>query len=110
MKGETLQVLRGDTDRRGNASKGASHSVEGIFAWGTTGRATSKFSPQEERQESATISVELYVPRTADVKQRDRLRRSNGQTFEVLGSPTWDSDSPKGTNFKWKLLQVRLKT
>ena len=111
MKGETLQVIRGPSDKHGNAGKGAVHTVEGIFAWGTTGRATSKFAEQSERQESSTISVELYVRRTADVKQRDRLKRSNGQTYEVMGFPTWDADSAlTGRDFQWKLLQVRAST
>ena len=110
MKGETLQVIRGAADKHGNAAKSDSHTVEGIFAWGA-GRSTTRSSQQDNRQESSTLSVELYVPRTTSLKQRDRLRRSNGETYEVLGTGAWDQNSPMtGRNFGMKVYHVRVTT
>lgn len=104
---ETLQVFRGPADKHGNAAKDAAHTVTGIFAWGSSGKAT-RPGQQDDRQESSTVTVELYVPRTSDLKQRDRIRRSNGELYEVLGPGAWDQDSPlTGRNFKMKVYHVR---
>lgn len=113
MVGETLQVYRGTgtgdngTDKHGNVTRAADHVVSGIFAWGSSGKGTSRFSTQNERQESATVTAQLYVPRTSDLKQRDRIKRGNGEWYVVTGHSLWDMDQPQtGRNFAWKLYQV----
>ena len=74
---ETLEVYRGDNDKHGNANKIPHHTVEGVFAWGT-GTTSARFQGSNDRRESAQLTVELYVPRSADLKQRDRIKRADG--------------------------------
>lgn len=103
---ETLQVFRGDTDKHGNANKTAHHVIQGVFSWGT-GTTSARFRGSNERQESATLTVELYVPRSVDLKQRDRVKRANGDWYSVVGHAMYDQPSPMtGTDFGFKAYQV----
>lgn len=100
MKTETLTVERGKTDAMSNRSN-IPHTVQGFFAWGD------RFSEDYNHRESASISPKLYVRRGSDVKARDRIVRSNGQAYAVIGHSLWDQDSPlTGRDFKWMLFQV----
>ena len=104
---ETLQVYRGDNDKHGNANKSASHTIQGVFGWGT-GASTARFQTSNERQESATLTTELYVPRGQDLKQRDRIKRADGTWYSVVGHAAWDESNPMtGTDFRFKAYEVR---
>jgi hypothetical protein len=86
---ETVTVYRGDTDRKGNVTKNSSGTVSVAFAWGTSGRSTGRFDSSNERQESADITSQIYVPKGVDVQPRDRIERSNGERYSVIGHPLW---------------------
>lgn len=81
---ETVSVFRGDTDRRGNPVKVPTGSVGVVFAWGGVSRSSA------ERRESAESNPEIYAPAGVDLRARDRIVRSNGQRFAVVGGPLWD--------------------
>lgn len=112
MKTETLQVFRGSgtggaaNDKHGNVNRAPDHEIEGIFSWGS-GRSTTKYTFENDRQESSRITAELYIPRTSDLKQRDRIKRSNGEWYQVIGAGAWDQLQPQtGRDFKWQVFQV----
>ena len=103
---ETLRVYRGQTDKVGNPNKSAHHTIQGVFGWGTGG-STARFQSSNERQESATLTTELYVGRGEDLKQRDRIKRADGTWYSVTGHAMWDQPNPlTGTDFGMKAYQV----
>ena len=102
MSGEPLTVLRGGTDKYGNSHKAVSGTVEGVFAWGKYARAG-----QDGRGESSQLKAELYVKRGTDLRARDRVVRSNGDAFAVVGGPAWDAIHPfDGFDFGWMIFQL----
>lgn len=109
LKGsETLTVLRGATDAMSNRVVTAIGSVEAIFAWGSGARGTGRFGSVAKRDESASITANVYVPRGSDVQARDRLIRNNGEEYAVVGHPLWDQLSPfTGHDFGYMVLQVQ---
>lgn len=87
---ETVTVYRGGTDRKGNVDKAAAGSVAVAFAWGASGRSTGRFaSSSDERQESADITSQVFAPKGTDLRARDRIERSNGERYAVVGHPLW---------------------
>lgn len=87
---ETVSVYRGGVDRKGNVDKSAHGTVDVAFAWGTSGRSTGRFaSSSDERQESADITSQVYVLKGTDLRARDRIERSNGERYAVIGHPLW---------------------
>lgn len=106
MRTETLTVQRGKTNAMSNRSN-TSHTVQGFFAWGSSGSSTGKFNIDYDHRESAGVTAQLYVRRGSDVQSRDRILRSNGQEYAVIGHSMWDQDSPlTGSNFGFMLFQV----
>jgi hypothetical protein len=99
---ETLTVSRGATDKYAERTTTETHTVEGVFAW-------SRFTDNKrDRQESASTTVDLYVPRGSDVEARDRITRSNGETYAVVGHAMWDQDHPvTGRDFGWMVFQLQ---
>lgn len=93
---ETLQVFRGDNDKHGNANKTPHHTIEGLFAWSSSGKGTAKFRTSYERQESSILRAQLHVARDQDLKQRDRIKRTNGESYQVIGHAMWLEDNPFG--------------
>lgn len=83
---ETVSVYRGDTDRKGNPVKSPTGRADVVFAWGGMTRSGGRF----DRQESAENSPQVYVVKGADVKARDRIERSNGERYAVIGHPMLD--------------------
>lgn len=86
---ETVTVYRGETDRKGNTNKGSHGSIGVAFAWGTSGKSTGRFTSAEDRQESADITSQVYAVRGTDLRARDRIERSNGERYSVVGHPLW---------------------
>lgn len=105
--GETLTVFRGGADKYGNPHKSEHGTVTGIFAWGP-GKSTNKYtSSQGFRGESNSLTAQLYVPRGSDLKDKDRIRRANGQEYAVVGAAAWDQGHPfDGFDFGWMVFQV----
>jgi hypothetical protein len=104
---ETLTVYRGGTDKYGETYKEAHGTVSGVFAWGPGVTTTRARRDQDLKGESSAVQVELYVNSGADLKVRDRIRRPNGQAFNILAGPMWDCPQPQtGHNFGWKVFQV----
>lgn len=91
---ETLQVLRGPNDKLGNPNKPYSHTIEGFFGWGSSGRGTAKFRGADEGNKAVIVTAQLYVSRDADLKPRDRVKRSNGEIYDIVGHSLWDADFP----------------
>lgn len=83
---ETVAVFRGEVDRKGNATKVAAGTVDVAFAWGGVSRTMGRF----DRQESAEHSPEVYVRKGADLRARDRIQRSNGERYSVVGPALWN--------------------
>lgn len=110
MMGERVEVYRGDTDKYGNPNKAAHGSVEGVFAWGTRGGATTRARRDESMKgESVALQVEFYVERGVDLRARDRIKRGNGQVFSVVAGPLWDQVHPfDGFDFGWAVYQVEV--
>lgn len=86
---ETVFLFRGDTDRKGNAVKDAVGTVDVLIAWAQRSASSGRF----DRAESAVVAPEMYVPKGSDVRARDRIERSNGERFAVVGRPVWDGPS-----------------
>lgn len=84
-----MTVHRGDTDRKGNVNKEPAGVVDVAFAWGASGRSTGRFTSSDDRQESADITSQVYVVKGTDVRARDRIERSNGERYAVIGHPLW---------------------
>ncbi|OMC55375.1 hypothetical protein A5747_13360 [Mycobacterium sp. IS-836] len=83
------------------------HTVEGFFGWGYGARGTGRYRFDLDHKESATVTAQLWVKRGSDVKPRDRILRSNGQEYAVVGHSMWDQDSPiTGRDFGYTLFQV----
>lgn len=100
---ETLTVYRGDTDKYGNANKQEHGTVQGVLAWGTTNPS----EPPGGRGENASTGAELYVPKDADLKARDRVERANGDSYRVVGGAQWDQPHPvTGRQFGWAVYRV----
>lgn len=82
-------------------------TVAAVWSWGIGARGQGRFSDTRTRNESATITGELYVPRGSDVKARDRVLRANGEKYVVVGHSLWDQSSPfTGRDFGWMGFQV----
>lgn len=104
---ETVSLYRGDTDRKGNVSKEPSGTVELAFAWGTSGRSTGRFTSSEDRQESADITSQVYVVKGTDLRARDRIERSNGERYAVIGHPLWwQPNELEVFGYVWVVFQV----
>lgn len=104
MDTEQLTVFRGGTDKYGNPNKRSNGTVDGVFAWTSKPRGAQFI---EGRGEMAEIAAELYVERDADLKPRDRIARSNGEQYRVVGHSMWNQDHPMdGFDFGWKIFLV----
>lgn len=99
---ETVTVLRGDTDRKGNPSKSASGTAGVVFSWGGLTLSQGEF----RRQESAESSPEVFAPKGVDIRARDRLQRSNGERYAVVGHAMWDSPGLDVFGSEWVVFQV----
>jgi hypothetical protein len=98
---ESVTVYRGDTDRKGNVSKAASGSVDVAFGWGGLSRSRSDY------QESADTSPQIYAVRGTDIQARDRIERSNGERYSVIGHPLWwQPNELEVFGFVWVVFQV----
>ena len=86
---ESVTVYRGETDRKGNAVKDSNGTISVGFAWGTSGKSTGRFTSAEDRQESADITSQVYAVKGTDLRARDRIERSNGERYAVVGHPLW---------------------
>lgn len=82
---ETVSVFRGDTDRKGNAHKVPVGSVEVLFGWGGVSRVKGRY------EESADTSPQVFVRKGSDLMARDRIERSNGERYAVVGHAMWES-------------------
>lgn len=80
-------MYRGGTDRKGNVDKQPHGTVGVAFGWG--GASASSGFPGD-REDSAAFTAQLYVPQGADLRARDRIERSNGERYAVIGHPMWD--------------------
>lgn len=88
---ESVTVYRGDTDRKGNVIKESHGTVDVAFAWGTSGRSAGRFSSStDDRQETADITSQVYALKGTDLRSRDRIERSNGERYAVVGHPLWE--------------------
>lgn len=101
MIGETLSVARGSTDKKANRETTSTHTITGVIGWGT-------WSPNRgERAESAKGDAELYVAKGVDLRTRDRVTRSSGQTFAVVAGPLWDQPHPmSGRHYGWSVFTL----
>lgn len=101
MRGETLKVFRGKTDRYGNADKSEYGAVEGVFSWGKYRRGSFN------RSNGTAMNCELFVARGADLRARDRVERANGEQYSVVGRAEWDQDYPfDGSSFGVMVFQL----
>lgn len=106
MVTETVQVFRGDTDKYGNPNKTPHGTAQVVFAWGS-GRRADRFQSSRGKDEAATVSVQLFVERGTDLKARDRIVRSNGEKYAVVGHQMWDQVEPHGGyDFGWMIFNA----
>lgn len=103
---ETLTVSRGKTDSMSKRTN-TPHSVQGVLAWGTGSRSTGRFNSDLGNKESSSMTAQLYVRRGSDVKARDRIIRSNGEKYSVVGHSLWDQRNPlTGHDMGWAVFQL----
>lgn len=106
MKTETVTVERGATDAMSNRTN-TNHTIGVIFEWGTGTRSTGRFALDRDHRESATVTARIFVKRGTDVQARDRILRSNGQEYIVVGHSMWDQANPiTGHDFGYMTFQV----
>lgn len=104
---EKVTVFRGGTDKYGNPNKAVHGTVDGVFAWGGSRGNGARFTQSNDRREAAAINADFYVARGTDVRARDRLKRSNGEEYTVVGHALWDQHHPMdGFDFGWMVFNV----
>lgn len=104
---EQVTILRGETDNMSKRNEVEHGPIAAMFSWGIGARGSGRFRDTRTRNESATISAELYVPRGSDVQPRDRIVRGNGQKYVVVGHALWDQLSGyTAHDFGWMGFQV----
>ncbi|ANR90489.1 hypothetical protein [Mycobacterium avium] len=105
---ETLTIYRGATDKYGEPNKQPHGAITGVLAWGTSGKSSAKFNLSNDKSgESAGVTAQLYVKRGADLKPRDRIQRTNGEQYAIVGHSLWDQASPMtGRDFGWMTFQI----
>lgn len=100
---ETVSVYRGDTDRKGNAVKEPHGEVSVAFAWGGMSRSNGRFG----REDSSETSPLIYVEKGSDLRARDRVQRSNGERYSVVGHPLWEQPNELSVFGRvWVVFQV----
>lgn len=99
MNFETVTVNRGATNKMAQRETNSTHTVQACFAWGQSGKSTGKYGATTTGMESAQITAQLFVARGADVQARDRLLRSNGEGYAVVGHELWGEDFFFGDGF-----------
>lgn len=104
MVTETITVSRGKTDVMSVRSN-TDHTIQAVFTWSYGARA--HFRPNMDRRESATVVAQLMVQRGTDLQARDRIKRSNGETYIVVGHQLWDQVNPiSGMDYKWMIFEL----
>ncbi len=94
-------MFRGDTDRHGEPGKQPHGTVQGVIAW-----ASVNDTDMPRAETSATVA-DLYVPDGTDVRARDRIKRTNGDYYRVIGGAQWDQDHPfTGRKFGWTVYRL----
>lgn len=102
---ETLTVHRGATDKMGNRETASTHTISGVIGWGSWSRS------RQERAESTTGDAELYTAKGTDLRPRDRVTRTSGQTFAVVAGPLWDQPHPlTGHDYGWSVFTLEAVT
>lgn len=101
---EWVAVFRGGTDNKGNAWKVPVGQVEVAFDWGGVSRSQGDFG----RQESASMSPKMFVPKGSDVLARDRVQRENGERFVVVGPSLWGQSEFSVFGLCWVVFQLEL--
>lgn len=102
-RGETVQRTRvarsGETD-----TASAPVPIKAVaFA-----RAQSVVSNDDQRGRRIIIERNMFCPRLADVRQGDRIERTNGEIYSVITPALGDVDHPlSGHNLGVKKLRVR---
>lgn len=91
----------------GNQTRAAHGTVEGVFASGQGG-STSNYSDAEGfKGEANNFTAQLFVKRGTDLRDRDRLRRSNGDEYRIIGGASWDQVQPQtGHDYGWMVFQM----
>lgn len=104
LKGESLALSRGNTDKYGERHKADAGTIEGIFAWTAPFK---KAGIANGRSQDDGEVVQLYVKRDVDLRARDELVRANGQKYVVQGRAQWDQDHPyDGYDFGYKVFYL----
>lgn len=108
---ETITVNRGATNARGARETSSTHTIQGLFAWGQSGRSSGRYRANFSGQESATITAQLLVQRGTDLQARDRIMRTNGEGYAVVGNALWGEDFPLEDGYDshlddWVVFQV----
>ena len=107
VRGETLTVYRGGTDKYGNPNKSKGSDVDGVFAWASGATGTRWSQGSVSKADSSSAQIELYVKRGVDLRARDRVVRSNGEQYAVVGRASWDQDFPfDGYDFGYVVFQL----
>jgi hypothetical protein len=104
---ETLTVYRGGTDKLGNKNRAEHGTIQGVFAWGQ-GTSTSNYSDIGDfKGEATNFTAQVFVKRGTDLKNRDRVKRANGDEYRVIGDVSWDQLQPQtGHDFGWAVFQM----
>ena len=103
--GVTVQVYRGTADRHGDKDAMLVASIDGCVHQPSTG-LNLEYHPGQDFGETSSLTSILWVPNSADVRPRDRLK-FNGGTYQVVGSAAWAGSHPvTGTRFSHKAIQL----
>jgi hypothetical protein len=103
--GVTVQVYRGTADRHGDKDATLVATVPGCVWQPSTG-LNLDYRPNDNFQETSSLTSILWIPQAADVRDRDRVK-FNGGTFRVVGSPAWAGAHPvTRTKFSHKAVEI----
>lgn len=104
---ETVTVYRGGTDKMGNTNRAEHGTIQGVFAWGQ-GASTGRHSASSGfKGEDSDFTGQVFVKRGTDLKDKDRLKRANGDEYRVIGNASWDQLQPQtGHDFGYMVFQV----
>lgn len=103
--GVTVEVYRGKPNRFGDKNATLVATVPGCIHQPSTGLNLA-YHDGHDFGETSTLTSVLWVPNTADIRDKDRVS-FGGNTFRVVGDPVWAGAHPvTGTTFSHKAIQL----
>jgi hypothetical protein len=104
--GITVTVHRATRDRFGDAAADTLVATVSHCVHQPSTGLNLDAHPTDQFAETSALTSVLWVPRGADIKDKDRLNWG-GKTYRVIGDPAWADNHPvTGTAFSHYAVQI----